>query len=98
MVAAPAMAQLVSVEISYPPAELKAGIQGVTGFEVDLAKNGKVIRCRITQTSGNANLDKQTCIQLRETGVFKPGVDATGQPIKSTYESKLHWTIPRPTP
>lgn len=94
----PAVAQLVSVQLDYPPAELKAGIQGVVGFEVDLAKSGKVAGCRITQTSGNADLDKQTCSQLRKTGQFKPAVGSSGEPIKSTYASKLHWSIPHAAP
>lgn len=94
--AAPAAAQLVAVELNYPPAELKAGVQGVVGFEVELTKDGKVSKCRVTQTSGNADLDKQTCIQLRQTGRFKPAADTAGQPIKSTYSSKLRWNIPRP--
>jgi protein TonB len=95
MVAGPAMAQIVSVQLNYPVAELKAGVEGTTGFEVKLAKDGKVIGCKVTQTSGNANLDKQTCIQLRKTGEFKPGLDAAGRPVKSTYASKLRWIIPR---
>ncbi|HMI18709.1 MAG TPA: energy transducer TonB [Sphingomonas sp.] len=93
-VAVPAAAQLVSVQLDYPPAELRAGIQGVVGFEVALAKDGKVTGCKITQTSGNADLDRQTCSQLRKTGQFKPAVDPAGQPIKSTYASRLRWSLP----
>ncbi|MFA5966023.1 MAG: energy transducer TonB [Sphingomonas sp.] len=94
--AAPAAAQLVSAALIYPPAELKAGIQGVVTFEVEVTKDGKVSKCKTTQTSGNADLDKQTCVQLRQTGRFKPAVDPTGRPIKSTYVSKVRWSIPHP--
>jgi TonB family protein len=97
MAATPVLGQLMSVQLSYPPAELKAGIQGKVGFEVEVAKDGKVAKCRITQSSGNADLDKATCSQLRETGRFKPVLDPTGQPIKSTYASRLRWSIPHPT-
>jgi len=94
--AAPAAAQILSVKLNYPPAQLIAGIQGTASFEVDLAKDGKVTKCKITQTSGNAELDSQTCIQLLKTGRFKPAVDLAGRPIISTYSSKLRWSIPRP--
>ncbi|WP_197277047.1 energy transducer TonB [Sphingomonas profundi] len=98
MIASPALAQLVSVQLDYPPAELKAGIEGVVGFEVKVAKSGKVVGCRITETSGNVNLDRQTCVQLTRTGQFKPAVDAAGNPVQSTYARKLRWIIPRPAP
>jgi hypothetical protein len=61
-----------------------------------VAKDGKVDKCRVTQSSGNADLDEQTCIQLRQPGRFKPALDPTGRPIKWTYLSKLRWTIPHP--
>lgn len=90
--------QLTSVELAYPPAALKAGHEGVVGFEVKLAKDGRVTGCRVTQTSGHTDLDKETCVQLRKTGRFKYAVDADGKPVSSTYASKLRWRLPRPSP
>src|SRR3546814_630300 len=80
--------QLIAVQLAYPPAELKSGFEGIVGFEVQVAKSGRVTGCKITQTSGNANLDRQTCVQLRTTGQFKPATDSTGRPIKATYTSR----------
>jgi TonB family protein len=96
LIGASASAQLVSVQLNYPPAALRAGHEGVVGFEVKLTKDGKVTGCRITQTSGHADLDLQTCSQLRETARFRPSVDAEGKPKASTYASRLRWKIPRP--
>jgi len=93
-----AESQLVSIQFEYPSAEFQAGIEGVVGFEVDVAKNGKVAGCKITQTSGNADLDRQTCAQIRNTAQFKPATDSAGRPIKSTYKHKMHWTLPHPAP
>lgn len=91
-----ASAQLLSVQLDYPPASLRAGNEGVVGFEVKLAKDGRVVGCRITQTSGHAELDLQTCRQMRTTARFKVATDATGKPTASTYASRLRWSIPRP--
>ncbi len=95
---ASASAQLISVQLDYPPSALRALAEGVVGFEVKLAKDGRVVGCRVTQTSGRADLDQQTCSQLRKTGQFKPALDAAGKPMKSTYASRLRWKIPRPAP
>jgi TonB family protein len=98
VMSASATAQLTSVELAYPPAALRAGHEGAVGFEVKLAKDGRVTGCRVTQTSGHADLDQETCAQLRKTGRFKPAVSADGKPASSTYASKLRWRLPSPVP
>ncbi|WP_443026077.1 energy transducer TonB [Sphingomonas sp. PB2P19] len=98
VVGTPAGAQLLSVQLSYPPTALRARQEGAVGFEVKLAKDGRVTGCRITQTSGHADLDQATCTQLRATARFKPSVDAEGKSVTSTYASRLRWRIPQPTP
>ncbi|WP_380781712.1 energy transducer TonB [Sphingomonas sp. R86520] len=90
-----ASAQLVSVQLDYPATALRARAEGVVGFEVKLAKDGTVTGCRVTQTSGRADLDQQTCNQLRKTARFKPAVDAAGKPIASKYAGRLRWQLPR---
>jgi TonB family protein len=97
-VGAAASAQLISVQLNYPPTALRALAEGVVAFEVKLAKDGKVTGCRVTQTSGNADLDQQTCSQLRKTARFKPASDSAGRPTASTYAGKLRWKIPRSAP
>lgn len=93
---APASAQLTSAQLNYPPAALRAGHEGAVGYEVKVAKDGKVTGCRVTETSGFADLDQQTCAQLRQTARFKPTVSANGKPIAATYANRLRWRIPRP--
>jgi TonB family protein len=98
VVSTTAVAQLTSVELAYPPAALKASHEGVVGFEVKLAKDGRVTGCRVTQTSGYTDLDQETCVQLRRTGRFKYAVDSSGKAVSSTYASKLRWRLPRLSP
>jgi TonB family protein len=93
-----AVAQLASVELAYPPAALRAGHEGAVGFAVKLARDGRVVGCRVTQTSGHADLDNETCAQLRKTGRFKPAADTDGKPVPSTYASTLRWRLPAPAP
>ncbi|RZL74811.1 MAG: energy transducer TonB [Sphingomonas sp.] len=87
-------AQLVSVQLDYPPTALRARSEGAVAFEVKLAKDGKVTGCRVTQASGHADLDQQTCSQLRKTAQFKPALDLAGKPKASTYKGRLRWKLP----
>ena len=91
-------AKLISVQLDYPPTALRARSEGVVAFEVKLAKNGKVAGCRVTQTSDHADLDQQTCSQLRKTAQFKPSLDVTGKPVASMYTGRLRWKLPSSTP
>ncbi|VVT28522.1 exported hypothetical protein [Sphingomonas aurantiaca] len=91
-------AQLISVQLDYPPTALHAGSEGVVAFEVKLAKNGKVTGCRVTQSSDHADLDQQTCSQLRKTAQFKPALDLMGKPVSTTYAGRLRWKLPRSAP
>lgn len=93
---APALAQLTSAQLNYPPVALRAGKEGAVGYKVKLAKDGRVTGCSVTQTSGSADLDQQTCAQLRQTARFKPAVNAEGKPVTSTFTGRLRWSIPRP--
>jgi TonB family protein len=87
-------AQLISVQLDNPPTALRARSEGVVAFEVKLAKNGKVTGCRVTQTSNHADLDQQTCSQLRKTAQFKPALDVAGKPVAATYAGRLRWKLP----
>ncbi|MCP3735174.1 energy transducer TonB [Sphingomonas sp. RP10(2022)] len=94
---APASAQLISAQLRYPPAALLAGREGAVGYEVKVAKDGKVMGCHVTRTSSFVDLDQQTCAQLRQTARFKPAVGTNGKPIVSTFAGSLRWQIPRQT-
>lgn len=91
-------AKLISVQLDYPPTALRARSEGMVAFEVKLAKNGKVTGCRVAQTSDHADLDQQTCSQLRKTAQFKPALDVTGKPVESTYAGRLRWKLPNSAP
>ena len=93
-----AAGQLTSMQLSYPPKALKAGEEGTVRFEVNLSKKGVVTKCRVTQSSGHDDLDRQTCLQLRKTGHFKIAMDESGSPVASTYAGRLRRVIPRPAP
>lgn len=92
----PLLAQLVTVQLSYPPAALRAGQEGTVEYEVRISKDGRVTSCRVTQTSGAAILDRETCAQLRQSAHFKPAINTDGKAVASTFTGRLTWSIPRP--
>lgn len=79
----------------YPAAELRAGHEGVTGFELSIGADGKIQSCRVTTSSGFPALDAAACTNLRKRGKFAAATDSTGAAAASSYSSAVHWTIPK---
>lgn len=79
---------------NYPPAALRAEVQGRVGFSLDISPAGRVIGCLITSSSGNAELDAGTCSLMMRLVQFKPATDATGQPVVGHWASAVNWVLP----
>jgi TonB family protein len=65
----------------YPERARKAGVTGRTKLEVDLRMDGKVMGCRLSETSGSADLDKASCrlaraVRFEETRWYGPNPPA----------------------
>lgn len=67
----------------YPPAAKKASIEGRVGVTLTVGADGKVADCKVSTSSGNADLDDTTCRLARRFGRFKPALDEAGKPIAS---------------
>jgi hypothetical protein len=77
------------------PLELPRGYyDGTTGFSVEVDTQGNVRRCSVRSTSGDSILDKQTCRLLSARAHFWPARDEKGNPIRSTYTSRVVWDAP----
>lgn len=79
----------------YPTASLRRGEQGTARFEVSVGSDGKVIDCRVTSSSGAAELDAATCKHVAKRARFEPATDASGARVGGTYSGSIHWVIPR---
>ncbi|KUR73595.1 hypothetical protein AQZ52_01075 [Novosphingobium fuchskuhlense] len=78
----------------YPSSALHRGQQGVTGFELTISPDGRVRDCRITRSSGSADLDAATCARVSERARFNPARDEHGNPVVGRYANKIRWQIP----
>ena len=78
----------------YPASALRAEAQGTTGMAFDIDTSGKVSNCRISQSSGNADLDETACRLMMRRGRFSPALDQNGSPIASSGTRRVTWRLP----
>lgn len=79
----------------YPPRALRENIEGTTGFRVSFDANGKPTGCEVTSSSGNGELDAQTCKSVMRAARFVPPVDSNGNKMATSYASRVKWVIPK---
>ncbi|HWK36194.1 energy transducer TonB [Sphingomonas sp.] len=78
----------------YPPEARRAGVSGRVGIELDVAADGSVSGCRITQSSGSVDLDETTCRVASKRARFKPARDANGEPVAARFPVPgIRWNI-----
>lgn len=64
------------------------------GFRLIIDETGRVIACEITLSSGSAILDSSTCSLMRRRARFLPGRDEQGEPVVSSWASRMRWELP----
>lgn len=79
---------------NYPPRALAAGEQGSVGFRLSLDRKGAITDCNVTQSSGHAGLDRETCELLASYAKFDPVRDSDGNGIKAVYNGTVAWRLP----
>lgn len=82
----------------YPPAALAAGEEGAVGFTLEVAANGRVAGCTITQSSGSAELDDTTCRLISSRARFTPALDSDGATVADKVSGKIIWKLPAAPP
>lgn len=75
----------------YPQQALDEGASGIVQFVLLIDGDGKVRDCMVEETSGVASLDAMACLLLRERAKFKPAVDASGKPVRSSWTNRFRW-------
>lgn len=76
----------------YPRDLREAGIGGRVGLLFTVGVNGRVTRCAVTRSSGNAELDALTCRLIQERFRYRPSTDASGRPIEDEVEGEHDWS------
>lgn len=79
----------------YPRAAGEAGIGGTVGVRYMVWTDGRVQDCRVTASSGNADLDATTCRLIRERFRFRPARDPDGTSVPSIIVENHSWIIER---
>lgn len=75
----------------WPAAAAVAGVSGVVSVRYHVEVDGRATGCRITQSSGNAELDETTCRLIEERFRYRPSLDADGRPVRSTMVVDHEW-------
>ena len=75
----------------YPDLAIRDGRGGAVGFSVAVGPDGSITSCRVTASSGSADLDEATCKVIRKKASFHPALDVRGTPIVGTYSSRVQW-------
>jgi protein TonB len=81
-------------DADYPASALRAREQGIVGFRLIVAADGRVANCTITATSGSWALDSATCRILRSRARFTPARDRNGYPAMDIIDDRVTWVLP----
>jgi len=78
----------------YPPQSLAKGEQGIVQFQASVDEKGRVMSCKVTQSSGFKRLDRETCDLIVDHASFKPALDSSGKASEAIHEGFVNWRIP----
>ena len=77
----------------YPGIALVNEQMGAVSLVLLIDERGRVADCTVTQTSGVAALDMQSCALIKERGRFAPAVGQDDKPAKSSWLQRINWRL-----
>lgn len=77
----------------YPPGLGEAGIDGAVSVIYTVEPDGRATGCRITASSGSAELDSHTCRLIEQRFRFRPSLDGRGRPVRSRIVQDHYWEV-----
>lgn len=80
----------------YPPVLAVEGVGGTSVLQLAIDAAGKVTKCVILETSGNAILDNLSCSLFQKRGRFHPAIDAGGNAVAADYVTTASWSVASP--
>ncbi len=78
----------------YPRRAIRAGAEGTVSVRFTVGTDGRVGGCRVTRSSGNADLDSTTCRLIEKRFRYKPATDADGKPVPELVTKTYDWLLP----
>lgn len=77
----------------YPPDAYKRGEQGKVAFRLTVEPDGSLGTCDVTESSGFATLDKETCEVMLRYARLKPVRNSDGRAIRATQAGFIVWKL-----
>lgn len=93
-----ARAKLVRGRITnadYPPSARAARQGGTVATHLNVDTDGRVSKCRVIKSSGNADIDAITCRLIEQRFRFEPARSKAGQPIADVTGWQQTWWLER---
>jgi TonB family protein len=78
----------------YPMKAFEKNWEGVTGFELLVGPDGKIADCKVTSSSGHAELDRTSCFLATRRVKFRPAKGPDGQSVWGVYRTQAVWALP----
>ena len=78
----------------YRPAWIRRELTGTARFRLEISATGKVSGCRVTGSTGHAELDEATCMLVQRRARFEPARGSAGQPVAGSYAGSVLWRLP----
>jgi protein TonB len=75
----------------YPPDLRERGLGGRVEMVFGVGTSGRVTSCRVTRSSGVAELDALTCRLIQQRFRYRPSADRYGQPAADEVEGEQDW-------
>lgn len=73
--------------------------QGTVTVDLAISPDGHVSGCTIARSSGNPDLDAETCTQLQAYAHYRPALDDDGRPTTGADSLTIEWVFhPREDP
>ena len=77
----------------YPPQAMKRGEQGRVSFRLTIEPDGSLGTCDVTQSSGFATLDRETCEIMLHYARLKPVRNEDGRAIRASQDGYIVWQL-----
>jgi protein TonB len=77
----------------YPRGVSRAGLGGSVTVALEIDADGRVTGCRVTESSGLAELNETTCRLIRARFRYRPATDAAGNPVPGRAAWRQDWWL-----
>jgi protein TonB len=82
----------------YPASALRDRAEGDSVLRYLVGEDGRVLKCFVERSSGNAALDSTACSLIQRRFRYRPALDAAGRAITEWRSLRHTWSLPSEVP